>query len=469
MKEACGIIGAIGTRNLREKIYYGLIALQHRGHESVGFSFLNENGIILRKSMGLVTEFPQNSFSELRGNIGIGHVRYSTIGNSTIGDAQPFMVENPRNGIVLAHNGNVVNYLNLKREIKNVNSTCDAEIILRTFSSELNRTNDIEKAVRNCMNKIEGAYSVVAFTGESEMISFRDPFGFKPICYGKNNELEMIASESVALDINKIKNFSDIKPGEMLILKEGKTERRKVIKNKNHAHCMFEYVYFSRPDSVIDGKCVYDVRIKLGENLARNYETDADVIVPVPDTSRPAAEGISMKTGIPVFEGLIKNRYIGRTFIMPKQEMRDKAVFLKLNPLKSVIKDKHVLLVDDSIVRGTTSKKIINLVKEAGAKKVDFWVTCPPIISPCFYGIDIATHNELIAFKNSISEIEKKIGANKLCYQTIDGLEKAIGFDENELCIACLTGHYPTPLAQKIADNMKEKNFSGRRYLEVLL
>jgi amidophosphoribosyltransferase len=454
---------------LRENIYYGLIALQHRGHESVGFSFLNENGIILRKSMGLVTEFPENFFSELRGNIGIGHVRYSTIGNSTIGDAQPFMVENPRNGIVLAHNGNVVNYLDLKKEIKGINSTCDAEIILHTFSSELNRTNDIEKAVRGCMDKIEGAYSVVVFTGEGEMISFRDPFGFKPICYGKNNGLEMIASESVALDINKIKNFSDIEPGEMLVLKEGKTERRKVIKEKNHAHCMFEYVYFSRPDSVIDGKCVYDVRIRLGENLARNYETDADVIVPIPDTSRPAAEGISMETSIPVFEGLIKNRYIGRTFIMPKQEMRDKAVFLKLNPLKSVIKDRHVLLVDDSIVRGTTSKKIIDLVKEAGAKKVDFWVTCPPIISPCFYGIDIATHNELIAFKNSISEIEKKIGANKLCYQTIDGLEKAIGFDKNELCMACLTGHYPTPLAQKIADDMKEKNFSGRRYLEALL
>ncbi|MCW1309804.1 MAG: amidophosphoribosyltransferase, partial [Candidatus Nanoarchaeia archaeon] len=466
--EACGVVGAAGEVNVRDRIYYGLIALQHRGHESVGFSFLDQDKIVLEKATGLVTTFPKASLLKLKGRMGIGHVRYSTIGNSTIEDAQPFMVESPRNGIALAHNGNVVNYFDLKIEAmrngRQVNSMCDAEVILNTFVNELSKKKDIECAIENCMKKIEGAYSVVMFTGQEELISFRDPFGFKPLCYGRNEGLEMVASESVALDINNVKNFSDIQPGEMLIVNNENTERKRIIKNKSHAHCMFEYVYFSRPDSVIDGKCVYDVRRKLGENLTKNYKSDADIIVPVPDTSRPAADEISRRTGIPVMEGLIKNRYIGRTFIMPEQDMREKAVFLKLNPLRPVIKNKHVLLVDDSIVRGTTSKKIIELVRSAGAKKVDFWVTCPPIISPCFYGIDIATHNELIAFKNPMNEIERKIGADNLCYQTIDGLVDAIGFHKNDLCLACLTGSYPTPLAQKIADEMKEKNFTGRRY-----
>ncbi len=231
---------------------------------------------------------------------------------------------------------------------------------------------------------------------------------------------------------------------------------------------MFEYVYFSRPDSILEGRCVYDARVELGKNLAKTYSSDADIIVPVPDTSRPAAEGISRETGIPVAEGLIKNRYIHRTFIMPSQKMRDEAVKVKLNPIRSVLKDKHIILVDDSIVRGTTSRKIVNLLKKAGAKKVDVWITCPPIISPCFYGIDIATHGELIAANNKIPEIEKAINADKLYYQTIQGLVKSIGFKKSELCMACLTGEYPTPTAQHIADKMKDQTSLKRiRYWEM--
>ncbi len=242
----------------------------------------------------------------------------------------------------------------------------------------------------------------------------------------------------------------------MVIARENETPVRTQLKaQNNHARCMFEYVYFSRPDSTIDGSDVYSVRVRLGRNLARTYKTHADVIVPVPDTARPAAEGISRETGIPVFEGLIKNRYVGRTFIMPHQEGRDNAVRLKLNAVRGVVQGKNVLLVDDSIVRGTTMKKIVNLLKEAGAGRVEVWVTCPPIKSACFYGIDMATHSELIASTKSVEEIRRIVGADELCYQTIDGLVDAIGLPKKETCLACLTGVYPTPLAQRIADEMR--------------
>jgi len=265
----------------------------------------------------------------------------------------------------------------------------------------------------------------------------------------------MIASESVALDINGVHDFSTIKPGELIIAREhDHLIRSQLVEQNHHARCMFEYVYFSRPDSTIDDRDVYSVRIKLGRNLARAHKTHADVIVPVPDTARPAAEGISRETGIPVLEGLIKNRYVGRTFIMPRQEGRDNAVKLKLNAVRAVVQGKSVLLVDDSIVRGTTMRKIVNLLKEAGAKRVEVWVTCPPIRSACFYGIDMASHSELIASTKSTDEIRQTVGADALCYQTIEGLLDAIGFSKQEICLACLTGQYPTPLAQKIADEM---------------
>jgi amidophosphoribosyltransferase len=278
----------------------------------------------------------------------------------------------------------------------------------------------------------------------------------------------MFASESVAMDINGISNVKDVEPGEMLTIHEdGSMERKRLVTGKRKAHCMFEYVYFSRVDSMMGGKSVYDVRVKLGENLAKTYQSDADIIIPVPDTARAAARGISEKSGIPLAEGLIKNTYIHRTFIMPEQRMRDVSVGMKLNPIRSVLKDKHVILVDDSIVRGTTSRGLIEMVKRAGAKKVDMWVTCPPIISPCFYGIDISSHAELIAANNSVPEMEKMIGVEKLCYQTIEGLVNALGFRKSELCLACLTGEYPTPLAQKLSDKLKTQKTLGKRYWEI--
>jgi len=464
-KESCGVFGVISSDENKTSamIYKGLVSIQHRGQESNGIAVLDGSKIRLKKFMGLVTDtFTSSLLSQMKGKIGVGHVRYSTVGSSTVKDAQPFQSDYPKRGIVLAHNGNLVNYVGLRKELsehgRNLISTCDAEVFMHVLAEEMSKSKDIEDAVLGLMERVEGSYSITCFTCDGEMIAFRDPFAFRPLCYGENKDTKIFTSESVALETNGMELKSDVKAGELIICdKNGKLEKRQVVSCKNTAHCMFEYVYFSRPDSILDGKCVYDVRVKLGENLGKTYASDADVIIPVPDTSRPAAEGISRVTGIPVAEGLIKNRYIGRTFIMPSQQMRDEAMNVKLNPIKSVLKDKHVIMVDDSIVRGTTSKKIVNMIKKAGAKKVDVWITCPPIISPCFYGIDISTHGELIAFNNKIPEIEKIIGADNLCYQKRDCLIDAIGHKSCDLCMACLTGEYRTPIAQQIADKMKNQ------------
>jgi amidophosphoribosyltransferase len=472
LKESCGVVGAIKTEgNVTRNIWLGLLALQHRGQEASGIYTLDKTRFHHKKILGLMGNAEQ--FSDLQGPIGIGHVRYSTVGQpadskaandpQTIEDfAQPYFSDRPKGGVALCHNGNLVNFPQLCQDLiakgTFISATCDSEVMLKILADELSEGGDVEKAVKKCVARFEGAYSVLALTGSGELIAFRDPNGFRPLCFGENDGLFMFASESVALDINGIHNYSNVQPGELVVARQHEQPvRTQIVEQKHHARCMFEYVYFSRPDSTIDERDVYSVRIKLGRNLARRYKTHADVIVPVPDTARPAAEGISRETGIPVLEGLIKNRYVGRTFIMPRQEGRDNAVRLKLNAVRAVVHGKNVLLVDDSIVRGTTMGKIVNLLKEAGANQVEVWVTCPPVKSACFYGIDMASHSELIASTKSIDQIRQTIGADALCYQTIDGLLDAIGFTKQETCLACLTGQYPTPLAQKIADEMRGK------------
>ena len=476
VRESCGIVGAIREEgDVARNIWLGLLALQHRGQEACGIYTLDGTRFSHRKQLGLVGN--AETFDDLKGKIGIGHVRYSTVGQPAgeeiladpikIEDfAQPFFSDRPRGGIAICHNGNLVNFPALSNELRSngtfLSATCDAEVMLKILSNELSNANDLERSVRNCMAKFEGAYSLAALTGTGELIAFRDPQGFRPLCFGESNGLLMFASESVALDINGIHSYSNVNPGELVLVRDGQAPvRKQLVQAPHHAHCMFEYVYFSRPDSTIEGKDVYSVRIRLGINLARTYKTHADVIVPVPDTARPAAEGISRETGIPVLEGLIKNRYIGRTFIMPDQQGRDNAVRLKLNAIHAVVDGKNVLLVDDSIVRGTTMRKIVNLLREAGASHVEVWVTCPPIKSPCFYGIDMATYGQLIGSRHTAEEIAEIIGADAVCYQSIDNLVKATGFTQDQLCLACVTGKYPTPLAQKIADEMKKKFLEG--------
>lgn len=470
VRESCGLVGAVSTdAEVRRKIWLALLALQHRGQEACGIYTLDRSRFCHKKQLGLVDGI--DTFNDLKGNIGIGHVRYSTVGQPANEDtyadpqkiedfAQPYFLDRPKGGISLCHNGNLVNFPQLCNEIRSTDTflsqtTSDAEVMLKILANQLAEEGTLAKAIRKCMAKFEGAYSVVGLTGKRELFAFRDPNGFRPLCFGESEELVMFASESVALDINGIHTYSTVKPGELVVATEDKLIiRTQLVEQDYHSRCMFEYVYFSRPDSTIDGKDVYTTRIRLGRNLARTYRTHADVIVPVPDTARPAAEGISRETGIPVLEGLIKNRYIGRTFIMPGQKKRDKAVQLKLNPVKAVVQGKNVLLVDDSIVRGTTMSKIISLLKEAGASRVEVWITCPPIKSPCFYGIDMPTYVELVASNKETDEIRTILGADELCYQTIDSLVDAIVFPKQETCLACLIGTYPTPLAQKIANEM---------------
>ena len=485
VRESCGIVGAIkADGDAAQSVWLGLLALQHRGQEAYGVYTLDKGRFHHKKQLGLVG--PVEEVQDLKGNAGIGHVRYSTVGPPADAEtlinpekiedfAQPYFSDRPKGGIALCHNGNLVNFSALCRDLRAqgtfLSSTCDAEVMLKILSDQLSDGAEMEGAVGNCLDRFEGAYSTIALTGNGELIAFRDPNGFRPLCFGQSDGLFMFASESVALDINGIHSFQSVRPGELVIVREGEHPvRKQLMQQDHHARCMFEYVYFSRPDSTIDERDVYSVRIRLGRNLARTYKTHADVIVPVPDTARPAADGISRETGIPVLEGLIKNRYVGRTFIMPRQEGRNNAVRLKLNAVRAVVQGKNVLLVDDSIVRGTTMRKIVSLVKEAGASRVEVWVTCPPIKSPCFYGIDMSTHTELIASTKSIEETRDTVGADALYYQTVDGLLDAIGLPRQETCLACLTGQYPTPLAQKIETEMRGKpQNQSARYWETEL
>ncbi|NYZ76065.1 amidophosphoribosyltransferase [Candidatus Micrarchaeota archaeon] len=478
-REACGVFGIYSFRKdeVALPVYNGLIAIQHRGQDSAGIATFDGKSIHLKKGMGLTSDvFSEDDLLAMKGTIGIGSVRYPTCGTSSLRDAQPFKVDLPREGIAIAHNGNLVNFTALKDELNRggmpVISSCDSEIILKVLADELNKTEDIFQAVSKVMKRLEGAYCEVVLTGRGELIAFRDPNGFRPLCFGRNEDCIIFASESVALDINDVELTEQVKPGEVIVVNEKGVERRLVAKSEKR-HCMFEYVYFSRPDSILDAGSVYNIRVELGKNLAKSHPANVDVIIPVPDTSRPAAEGFSRESGIKMEEGLIKNRYIMRTFIMPEQSIRDDAIKKKLNPLRAILKGKKIVVIDDSIVRGTTTNKLVKLLKGAGAKEVHVRITCPPIISPCFYGVDISSHSELIAFRcnGDVEEIRKILGADSLGYQTIDGLAKAIGIGKENLCMACLNEDYPTPGAAKIAKEMKKRSGEEikekKRYWEI--
>ncbi|MCD6414102.1 MAG: amidophosphoribosyltransferase [Candidatus Diapherotrites archaeon] len=444
----CGIIGISDGDSTQ--VYAGLYALQHRGQDSCGILTYDKEEFYLKKAPGLVTEaFTENSLRELKGNMGIGQVRYPTVGGDFSRDAQPFFSTSPVS-IGIAHNGNIANYAKIRKKVGKLTSWCDVEVILNILANELSAEKDIFAAVASVMSQVNGAYSVVSIVDKVGMVVFRDPFAIRPLVEGEG----VFASESVALDIIGKKLEGDVKPGECIVINDGSVERRRLVKEKPR-HCMFEYVYFSRPDSIVEGKSVYEVRVNMGRELAKKWDKDADVVVPVPDTARAAAFGFSEETGIPYREGLIKNRYVGRTFIMPSQSSRENAVRIKLNPIKNVLKGKKVVLVEDSVVRGTTSKNLIDLVRSAGAKEVHFAVSCPPIRWPCFYGIDMTRKGELFAanVEDAEKELAKKIGADSVIYQTLDGLKKAIGIPN--LCTACIDGNYPTDVSF-LLNNHKE-------------
>jgi amidophosphoribosyltransferase len=465
----CGIIGIIGKARAIDFIYPGLISLQHRGQDAAG-AVTYAQTFHLKKGSGLVTNvFNVKNITRLDGNIGIGHVRYPTIGPGSIEDAQPFVLTMPY-GIALAHNGNLVNYFDLKNEIiekhlRYLNSNCDAEVILNILSIELSKM-DLKNfnpevlfsCLRGVYHKLIGSFAVVCIIAGKGLLAFRDRNGIKPMVFGRNGDGYVFASESVCLDMLGCSEFRDVAPGEAVFIDTaGNIFTNKIVEGKK-ATCIFEYVYFARPDSIIDGIGVYEARLRLGEELGKECLKSGikpDVVVPVPDTARGSAQMVAEVLGVKHREGLIKNRYIHRTFIMPTQQERIEAVRMKLNVIKSEIKDKKVLLIDDSIVRGNTSKEIIKLIRDAGAKEVYYGVYSPPLKYPCVYGIDMQTRGEFIARNKSIEEIKKSIGADALIYQSVEGLLKGVGSGDTGFCTACFTGNYPTEMSEKFLERIE--------------
>ncbi len=453
MRDACGVVGIFAKNpdiHVARDVYNSLLALQHRGQESAGIFTYAGNLLKGTRGMGLVTEvFNPHSLQGIFGNRAIGHVRYSTAGSSTLENAQPLLFESPYLKFALALNGTITNFIQLKKQYHEkghvFDSSTDTELLAHVIAANVVETNDYMEGIKKSMEVIDGSFSATLLTDRGELYGFKDPIGFKPLCLGETpTEEYVIASESVAIDILRGRLTKNFKPGEIIkIDAKGNICSEMGPKAPRHGFCVFEFVYFARPDTRFDGICVYDVRENLGCNLAQSHYVDADVVVPIPDSGRTAAEGYSIASGIPMREGLMKNRYIHRTFIMPSQAIRDWAVYLKLNPVVTQIANKDVVLVDDSIVRGTTCRQIVRLVRGAGARKVHLRISCPPLIAPCYMGIDFPSKADLIAARMSVEEICKFIEADTLGYQTLDGLIDATHMPRSELCLACLTGDYP--------------------------
>ncbi len=473
----CGIVGVLGSGKASSELYNGLLAIQHRGQNGAGMYVFDGDAAVLKKDKGLIGEvFDEETLEGLEGSSGIGHVRYPTIGSDVERDAQPFKVEEPIE-IAMAHNGNIVNYREMVEEYElELDSTCDLELILHIFAKELDKEDKIDEdalfsAVERVMEKLNGSYSVVAMIPDFGLFLFRDPKGIRPFVFGKKVNLNgtsfAVASENTVLDILGYKVLRDVLPGEAILIKEDRSYQARQLKNMEPKHCMFEWVYFARPDSTIERINVYEARFRLGRQLAKEWKKKndhkLDVVIPVPDTARTHALAVAEELDIPYREGLLRNRYIGRTFIMPDQTSRETAVKTKLNPIIEEVKGKKVGLVDDSIVRGTTSKKLIKLIRDCKAEEVHFLVGSPPIVSPCYYGIDIPTKEELEASDKTIKEIEKDIGADSLTYQSIDGLVRGVAKKKDHLCLACLDENYPTRVREDIRDYFEDMRRKERK------
>ncbi len=427
-------------------IFYALRVLQHRGQESAGIAVYN-NGIKVIKGMGLAHQaLKPDDVKNLKGDRGIGHVRYSTFGSSTIENAQPIVVSTNYGDIALCHNGEIVNADKIMDELKKkgwafITST-DSEIAVRLLANDIANTGDPVKSLKNLMTMLQGSYSMTLMI-DSRVFAIRDPLGIRPLCVGRTKTGYAAASESVVFDTLGGEFLRDVEPGEIVELLPGEVKSIKTGLAKGRAHCMFEWVYIARADSTIEGQLVYEVRRRIGQKLAKEQPVEADVVVPIPDSGRSHAIGYAEVAGIPYSEGLMKNRYVERTFIMPEQAERTTNVMLKLNPLKSVIKDKRVVLVDDSIVRGTTIRQIVQLVRNAGAKEVHVRVGSPPIRAPCYFGIDMKTRDQFAATGRTVEEIGKMITADSLGYISVEGLVEGIGLPAGDLCLGCLTEEYP--------------------------
>lgn len=448
MEEECGVFGIYDsnlTHDVANLTYLGIHALQHRGQESAGICINNQGEFKLHKDMGLVTNvFNREKISKLNGKMAIGHVRYSTTGSSLSVNAQPLLINCSKGDLALAHNGNLVNGAELKANLESngsiFHSTLDTEVMAHLVARSLK--DNIVEALRQSLHQLKGAFSIVSLT-EDSLIAARDPHGFRPLSLAKLGDSYVIASETCAFEIIGAELIRDVKPGEMVIINDEGIESFRYSEQKPHKFCIFEFVYFARPDSIIGGQNVHQARVEMGRQLAREIDLDADLVVPVPSSGISAALGFSDESGIPYEKGILRNRYVGRTFIQPTQEIRDLKVRIKLNPIQDIIEGKRVILVDDSIVRGTTSKQLIKMVREAGAKEVHLAISSPPVTNPCFYGLDTSRRQELIATQKDIDEICSYIGADTLTYLSHEGLLNSINAEDYDFCTSCFSGEDP--------------------------
>ena len=472
LREECGVFGVYSKEksDVASTAYYGLFALQHRGQESCGI-VVNDDGLFQTyKDTGLVNDVftPQVLGNLGEGNIAVGHVRYGTTGGNDRSNAQPIVVNHIKGRMALAHNGNIVNCEELRRELELegsiFSSTSDTEVISYIITKERLKAPSIEQAVNQAMNRIKGAYSLVIMS-PSKLIAVRDENGFRPLCYGQTEDGRyVVASESCALDAVSAKFIRDIKPGEILVFDKGGV--RSIEDHCGKAECtmcVFEYIYFARPDSVIDGCYVHNARMRAGAFLALEHPVQADVVIGVPDSGLDAALGYAKQSGIPYEIGFIKNKYIGRTFIQPGQKSREDKVKIKLNPIAEVVRGKRVVMIDDSIVRGTTSARIVKLLREVGAKEIHMRVSAPPFLNPCYYGTDIDSRENLIAAHHTIDEIAESIGVDSLGYLSVENVKQiAKGLHGSGYCTACFDGKYPTDIPMNLSKNRFESKISER-------
>ena len=455
-KEECGVYGVYSrseNENVSEMTYFGLYALQHRGQESAGIALTDGAWMDVTRGMGLVNEVFRHQLPHMENQyIAIGHVRYSTTGSSLLANTQPLMVNYAGGKIALAHNGNLTNAADIRHELEQAGTifqtSIDSEVFVNLIARSRKET--IEEKIIESLQKIQGAYCLTIMT-ESKLIGARDPHGFRPLCIGKLDDgTWILSSETCGLDVNGAEFVRDVLPGEMVVIDDDGLHSYQFGKSEKLASCIFEYIYFARPDSVIDGQSVHEARFEMGRILAREAQFEGDIVISVPDSGTTAATGYAYEAGLPFVEGLIKNRYIGRTFIQPTQKARDTAVKLKLNPIRSVVEGKRVIMVDDSIVRGTTSGKIVKMLRNAGAKAVYMCVSSPPIGYPCYYGIDTSVRKELIAATKTVEEIRQYIGADGLHFLSLEGLKQSVSkVPADEMCYACFNQAYPVAQGEK--------------------
>jgi amidophosphoribosyltransferase len=464
--DECGVFGVFGHPEAANLTYLGLYALQHRGQESAGIVSSTGTDLYMHKAMGEVEEiFQPRVLSKLPGNSAIGHTRYSTAGDKALLNVQPIMIDCNKGKMAVAHNGNLTNASDWRRRLEHRGSifqtNSDTEVIVHLVARSQAR--NLPAALGDALNQVEGAYSLVVLTAD-ELYAVRDPRGFRPLALGRieghdGEDTWLVASETCAFDLLNAQYVREIEPGEMLRISKAGLETIHYSPPKPHQYCIFEHVYFSRPDSTVFGRSVNESREMLGRLLAREHPVEADMVVPIPDSGVPASIGFALESKIPFRMGLIRNHYIGRTFIEPSQAIRNFGVKLKLNPVRSLIAGKRVVLVDDSIVRGTTSRKLVRMMREAGAKEVHMRISCPPTVSPCYYGVDTPTKEELIASSNTPEEIRKYLGADSLGYLSLQGLRQAVNDTEGKFCTSCYTGVYPTDLVQL---EVRENGVAGK-------